>query len=76
MVDYRCYFLGAPTIHCGMTQSIDAAEDFSASSDEEARIKVETMYHQRRNQIHGFEIWQRDRLVFRYQAPQDCRAAG
>ena len=66
MPDYRCYFFG-PTAESRWTRvSIDAAEDLSATSDDEACAAAELSYRRRRNQMHGFEVWQGVRLVFRH----------
>jgi hypothetical protein len=63
MAHYRCYFLGATRSSAGASSSIDGAEDFNAETDDEAGTRAEALYRQRRNSVHGFEIWQAERLV-------------
>jgi len=68
MADYRCYFFGMGNSPFGAPISFEAAEDFRAETDDEARMRADTMYRQRRNQIHGFEVWRANRLVCRHPA--------
>lgn len=46
------------------------AEDMDAETDEEARRKAEAMYGEQRNRAYGFEVWQANRLVYRYHDPK------
>jgi len=64
MADYRCYFFGTRSSPFGVPSSVEAAENFHAETDDEARMRADTIYRQRRNQIHGFEVWQANRLVY------------
>ena len=63
MPDYRCYFLNTANPFSGTSTSIDGVEDFSAKSDDKARAKAETLYGRRRNQLHGYEVWEGNRLI-------------
>ncbi len=63
MTEYRCYFLGAGTSFFGMPRLIETAEDLRADTDEQARLLAERIYLRRRNHVHGFELWQGNRLV-------------
>jgi hypothetical protein len=68
MADYRCYFLRPATLFFGAPSSIETTEEFLADTDEQARLVAETMYRQRQNHSHGFEVWQGTRLVHRQAA--------
>lgn len=70
VASYRCYFFGTASPFLGTTSSIERAENMDAETDEEARIKAEAMYGQQRNRAYGFELWQANRLVYRYQDPK------
>ena len=65
MNEYRCYFLRPATIRFGAPSSIDTTQEFTAATDDEARLIAETMYQKRANQVHGYELWQGNRLVHR-----------
>jgi len=65
MSDYRCYFLRPATLYFGAPSTIAATETFLAETDEQARLIAERLYRTRSNQIHGFEVWQANRLVHR-----------
>lgn len=65
MTHYRCYFLATGNPFTGQSTSIDAAEDLDAETDDEARAQAKALYRRRRNRVHGFEVWQGDRLVLR-----------
>ena len=79
---YRCYFLGRSAGRpSGPSPDalglIEAAVDLRAETDDEARALARAMYRQRRNRIHGFELWQGDRLVYREPgSPGKGRATG
>jgi hypothetical protein len=69
LLDYCCYFFGPITTSSfGASSSIDGVENFCAETDQNARMKAETMYRQRCNHVHGFELWQANRLVHRESA--------
>ena len=67
-MDYHCYFFGADHTPIGVVTSFEADESFHAETDAEARMRADTMYHRRHNQIRGFEVWQANRLVYRHPA--------
>ena len=68
MNEYRCYFLRQTTILFGTPSSIDTTEEFSAATDEGARLTVETLYQKRASHVLGYELWQGTRLVHRHPA--------
>lgn len=68
MAEYRCYFSGASNSPFGVSKLFEGAESFPAETDDEARMRAGIMYRQRRNQIHGFEVWQASRVVYRHAA--------
>ena len=66
VADYRCYFFGHPTASTfSALSSIEAPENLSAETDDDAGMMAESIYRQRRNQIHGYELWQGTRLLHR-----------
>lgn len=65
MPAYRCYFLGAGEAQSRTRPSIESAENFAAESDAEALRQAEALYRTRVNQVHGFELWQGNKLVHR-----------
>ena len=65
MPEYRCYFFGPADQSSGGNRLYAAVETFVVRTDDEAKLKAHTLYR-RRNQPHGFEIWQADMLVCRF----------
>ena len=62
-IEYRCYFLRSATIRFGVPSSINNIEEFTAATDDEARLMTERLYQKRAGQVHGYELWQGTRLV-------------
>ena len=65
MPEYRCYFFGPDDQPSGGDRVYAAVESFVVRTDDEAKLKAHALYR-RRNQPHGFEIWQADMLVCRH----------
>jgi len=70
MPAYRCYFLGAGMAQSRTRPSIESAENFAAEGDAEALRQAEALYRTRVNQVHGFELWQANKLVHRETGPR------
>jgi len=49
----------------GVPSSIKDTKDFFAETDEQARLIAEKIYLRQQPHVHGFEIWQGIRLVYR-----------
>jgi hypothetical protein len=76
MPEYRCYFFGTGASVFGAPRVVEAAENLRADTDEQARLLAETVYRRRRNHVHGFELWQADRLVHQTNADITSEAGG
>jgi hypothetical protein len=73
---YRCYFFRQGTVASVTSPCLfEAAEDLMAGTDDEARIMAETIYSQRRNRVHSYELWEGDRLVQRQLGSSESIAA-
>ena len=70
MPAYRCYFLGVGVARSHARPSIESAENFVAECDAEALREAEALYRTRVNQVHGFELWQANKLVHRETGPR------
>jgi hypothetical protein len=68
MRDYRCYFLRPAMIFFGAHSAIDITEEFGAYTDGQARLMAESLYQMRSSRVHGYELWQGNRLVHRHRA--------
>ena len=66
MAQYRFYCFSARPQLPGVSRSVVSVESFDAPNDDEALITAWTIRRRRRDQRYGYEVWQRDRLVFRH----------
>jgi hypothetical protein len=57
---------GAPT-------SIDITEEFGAYTDGQAQLMAESLYQMRSDHVHGYELWQGNRLVHRQRSDTPTR---
>ena len=57
----RCYFMS-----CG---HIEAVEELTGLSDEEAIAKAHALFSARKYRFEGFELWDRTRVLFRHPEP-------
>jgi hypothetical protein len=66
MTTYRCYFISPMSSISGASQIVDGVRDFDSTTDDEACIQAEVVCRRSGPAIEGFELWQRDRLVYRH----------
>jgi hypothetical protein len=72
MTTYRCYFFCRTDSTSGASQMVEGMRDIETTTDDEACIQAEVVCRRGGAGIQGFEVWQRDRLVFRHRrAPDD-----
>ena len=78
MSDYRCYFLRQATTLFGAPTSVRTideftTDEFSADTDEQARLMVELLYQMRSSHVQGYELWQGKTLIHRHRSDAQPR---